>query len=229
MGDEVARAERRLARAEQSARLNPRAREIAQVQPRLRSALTALEHGQIGLRNLSRTLLDRTYYLPQDMADQAYPPAVREALADVLDAVATAVHAVAPVAGGHHPDDTAAIDAVATHLSEVGRRTEHLGTLLYIDPHADPAAWQQHGALLAAIDRLRVEIDAAIRPPVSTWRPAGLGGRQRDALHRGLTAARDHGCSRPHRTLRERLGIATTAPRPQDDAPRQLANTGEVN
>ena len=218
-----------MARAEQSARLNPRGREIAQAQPRLRSALTALEHGQIGLRNLSRTLLDRTYYLPQDMADQAYPPAVREALADVLDAVATAVHAVAPVAGGHHPDDTAAIDAVATHLSEVGRRTEHLGTLLYIDPHADPAAWQQHGALLAAIDRLRVEIDAAIRPPVSTWRPAGLGGRQRDALHRGLTAARDHGCSRPHRTLRERLGIATTAPRPQDDAPRQLANTGEVN
>jgi Aromatic acid exporter family member 1 len=217
MGDEVTRAERRLARAEQSARLNPRARQIVQVQPRLRNALTALEHGQIGLRNLSRALLDRTYYLPPELADQAYPPATRDAIADVLDAVAAAVHGVAPIAAGHHTDDTASLEAVAGHLSELGRRTERLGALLYVDPHVDPAAWQQHGALLAAIDRLRVEIDAAIRRPGGTWRPAALGERQRDALRRGLTAARDHRHPLRGRALRERLGFAAPASRPRDD------------
>ena len=40
-------------------------------------------------------------------------------------------------------------------------RRDRLGALLLVDPHVDPAAWQQHGALLAAVDRLRVEIAAA--------------------------------------------------------------------
>jgi hypothetical protein len=231
MGDEVARAERRLTRAEQSARLNPRGRQIVQAQPRLRSALTALEHGQIGLRNLSRTLLDRTYYLPPDLADQAYSPAARDALADVLDGVATAVHAVAPIAAGHHTDEdidgATPGEAVAAHLHEVGERTERLGELLYVDPHADAAAWQQHGALLAAIDRLRVEIDAAIRPPAGTWRPAALGTRPREALRRNLTAACDHHSDRPGRTLRERFGFRSRTPQPPAaEPPLEAAQRG---
>jgi hypothetical protein len=80
---------------------------------------------------------------------------------------------------------------VADHLLDVEHRTEQLGALLYVDPHTDPAAWQQHGALLAALDRLRVEIDAAIRPPDTTWHPAPLMGRSGDAMRRSLTPARD--------------------------------------
>ena len=126
----------------------------------------------------------------------------------MLDGVAAAVHAVTPIAAGHHTDEdidgATPGEAVAAHLHEVGERTERLGELLYVDPHADAAAWQQHGALLAAIDRLRVEIDAAIRPPAGTWRPAALGTRPREALRRSLTAACDHHSDRPGRTLRER-------------------------
>ncbi len=51
----------------------------------------------------------------------------------------------------------------------------------------DPAAWQQHGALLAAIDRLRVEIAAAARPADAPWRPAPLLDRQRQAVRRAFT------------------------------------------
>ena len=54
LGQEVERADRGLARAEESARLNPRGRPARAVEPRLRSTLTALEHAQVGLRNLSR-------------------------------------------------------------------------------------------------------------------------------------------------------------------------------
>lgn len=214
LGVEVVRAENRLARVEQSARLNPRGRQVGQVQPRLRGALTALEHAQIGLRNLARALLDRTYYLSPESTGQAYSPAAREALAAVLDAIGAAVHAVAPIAAGHPADAPALGHAVADHLSEVERRTEQLSALLYVDPHDDPAAWQQHGALLAAIDRLRVEIDAAIRPPVTTWHPAPLGGWSRDALRRSFTAAREHHRPRRRPTLRERLGLSTPSSAP---------------
>ena len=50
------------------------------------------------------------------------------------------------------------------------RRTE-LGRLLLVDPNVDAAAWQQHGALLAAVDRMRVEIEAAVRPASEPWQP----------------------------------------------------------
>jgi hypothetical protein len=211
LGREVSRAEQQLARVEQSARLNPRARQVGHAQPRLRTALTALEHAQIGLRNLSRALLDRTYYLPPDIAEQAYPPPAREALAAVLDAVAAAIHAVAPMAAGNRPEHPAGADTVVNHLADVEHRTEHLAALLHVDPHVDPAAWQQHGALLAAIDRLRVEIDAAVRPPGTTWRPVPLGGRPGATVRRGLTAARGH--HRPERTRDLREYLRSTAHR----------------
>jgi uncharacterized membrane protein YgaE (UPF0421/DUF939 family) len=219
LGGEVTRAERGLARVEQSARLNPRARQVGQAQSRLRTALTALEHAQIGLRNLSRALLDRTYYLPPDVVDQAYPTATRDALAAVLDAIAAAIHAVAPIAAGQLPDQIAGAETVADHLLDVEHRTEQLSVMLYVDPHTDPAAWQQHGALLAALDRLRVEIDAAIRPPATTWHPAPLMGRSGDIARQSRTPARDQHHPRQGSRLRGRLRrTASTRPQTQDTA-----------
>jgi uncharacterized membrane protein YgaE (UPF0421/DUF939 family) len=186
LGAEVDRADRGLARTEQSSRLNPRGYLAREAQPQLRTALTALEHAQIGLRNLARALLDRTYYLAEDAADRAYEPAAAGALADVLDAVAAAVHAVAPGTFGTELD---ARDHVDERLAELGRRRDRLGALLMIDPHVDPAAWQQHGALLAAIDRLRVEIAAAARTPDVPWRPPHRHDRPCTTLRRKLGAA----------------------------------------
>jgi hypothetical protein len=196
LGGEVARADRGLARTEESARLNPRGRLAREAQPRLRTALTALEHAQIGLRNLARALLDRTYYVPADAVEVAYPLEARAALADVLDEVAVAVEAVGPVASGSGTADAGAGREVAEHLAEVQRRRDRLSALLFVDPHVDAAAWQQHGALLAAIDRLRVEIDAAVRPPTESWRPQPLGAHQRDAVRRSLSAVYERGAVR---------------------------------
>jgi hypothetical protein len=167
---DVARADREVARAETGARLNPRAASTRREQPRLRTTLTGLERFQLSLREVCRALLDRTYFMPEDEQADAYPAEVRTALADLLETAATAVTAVTE--RGEIP------------VAELERRRNHLSTLLMVDPHADEAAWQQHGALMAAVDRLRVEVESAARHPEEAWRPPPLTDRQRQAVRR---------------------------------------------
>jgi len=186
LGAEVARADRRLARTEESARLNPRGRIAREAQPRLRSTLTALEHAQVGLRNLARAILDRTYFVPD--AAGAYSPEERTALAEVLDAFAASLQgAIAAVAPARTTD--AEHGRTAANLSALDERRDGLGDRLMVDPRADPGAWAQHGALLSAVDRLRVEMETAVHPSDVPWRPDPLAARPRQAVRRAFTAA----------------------------------------
>lgn len=187
---QVPAADRSLARAEQSALLNPRGAEVRAAQPRLRTALTGIEFCSIVLRTLCREIFDRTFYLPPEQAEQAYAPDVRLALAGVLDSGADALCAVAEVAAGTGPADDARA-RVGEHLIELHRRRETLGRLLLIDPRADAAAWQQYGALLAAVDRLRVEIESSVRPVSEQWRPPPIGEGTRQAVRRVIDTAAD--------------------------------------
>jgi hypothetical protein len=184
----VLQADRSLVQAEQSAVLNPRAGEVRVAQPRLRTALTAIEYCTIVVRSLCREIFDRTFYLPPELEAQAYSPAARVALADVLDVAAEAFDGVAAVATGTEPIDPVRA-RVAERLDELSRRREVLGRLLLVDPRADAAAWQQHGALLTAVDRLRVEIEAAVRPATQPWRPPSLAEGPRRAARRVVGAA----------------------------------------
>jgi hypothetical protein len=180
LGADVTRADRHLTRTEESARLNPRGASARSVEPRLRSTLDALEHAQVGLRNLARALLDRTFFLPEEEAERAWPPGARDALAAVLEAAAGALDRSAGVprspgapAPGAGEDTVGALDTARTRLAAE----------LVVDPAADPAAWAQHGALLDAVDRLRVEIATAARPVEVPPRPRRLprmGRRPRD-------------------------------------------------
>jgi hypothetical protein len=178
---EVVRADHHLARAEESARLNPRGRPARAGEPRLRSTLTALEHAQVGLRQLTRTLLDRTFFVPEEAAGHAWSPPARAALADVLQAVSAALREVAGVGTGPDPSPAGLED----HLRALRDARERLAAALFVDPRADPAAWGQHGALLDAVDRLRVEIETALRPPAVVWSPP-LAERPRQAVRRAL-------------------------------------------
>lgn len=166
VADEVARAERTVSRAEESARFNPRGQRTRAAQPRLRTTLTGLERCYVTLRTLARAVLDRTYYVPERAP--AYTPQQRAAVADVLDSAAAAVRAVAPIAAGQDVD--LARGEVVTHLAALGEHRNRLQLLLSVDPGVDAAAWQQHGALLASIDRLAVEIGSAAREPDEQWR-----------------------------------------------------------
>jgi uncharacterized membrane protein YccC len=188
LGAEVSRADHSLARAEESARLNPRGGVARAAQPRLRIALTGLEVSQVSLRNLCRALFDRTYFVPSDEEATAYPPDARAALADVLECAAEAMGSVVAVTAGAGSADEGR-EEVEAHLAELHRRRDRLSRLLLVDPHVDEGAWQQHGALLAAVDRLRVEVEAAVRPPDAAWRPPLVSERQRQAVRRVMAAA----------------------------------------
>jgi len=168
VGAEVARADRTLVQAEQSSRLNPRGAVARQAQPRLRTGLSGLEHGYVALRSLCRAVLDRTYYVP--LPEQAYSPQARDALAEVLEEAAEAFYAGGAYASS--ADDRAPGNPELQARRQALRRSrDRLSALLVIDPVHDEAAWQQHGALLASIDRLRVEIDAVTAPTDRLWRP----------------------------------------------------------
>ncbi|GIJ43694.1 hypothetical protein Val02_05800 [Virgisporangium aliadipatigenens] len=185
LGPDVAKAEKSVVRAEQSALLNPRGAEVREAQPRLRTAMTGIELWYILLRTLCREIFDRTFYLPPEKEIEAYGPQARAALADVLERAAAAMCGVAAVAGG---DDDARAQ-VHESLTALHARREHLGRLLLVDPHVDAAAWQQHGALLAVIDRMRVEIEAAVRPAAEPWRPPLLTERPKQAVRRMIDVA----------------------------------------
>jgi len=189
LGAEVARADRTLARAEQSARFNPRGGQVRAAQPRLRIGLIGLEHCQLTVRTLCRALLDRTFFVPREQEGDAYNEEVRGVLADVLEAAAGGIERVVAVTSPTGPLDDARgeVDAALGRLRE---QRDRLAGLLLVDPQHDQGAWQQHGALLASVDRLRVEVEAAVRPPESGWRPPAVTERQRQALRRWSAAGR---------------------------------------
>jgi hypothetical protein len=189
VGDDVGHADRALGRAQDSAKFNPRGAQARDAQPRLRIGLTGLEHTYVTIRNLCRSLLDRTYFVPREQEETVYDARVRNALADVLEAAAAAVGRVPAVTSGTEAPDAGRME-VERQLSELHRRRDDLAELLVYESGSDQAVWQQHGALLSALDRLRVEIEAAVRPPEEAWRPPALTERQQRAVRQTVDAAR---------------------------------------
>jgi uncharacterized membrane protein YgaE (UPF0421/DUF939 family) len=189
LGEEVARADRTLARAQDSARLNPRVAEARETLPRLRVGLTGLEHTYVTIRSLCRSLLDRTYFVPTEQAETVYDAHVRGMLAEVLRAGADAIECVSAAMSGAQAHDLAKTK-VEPRLAELHRRRDLLAEVLLRQSAADPAVLQQHGALLTAIDRMQVEIEAAIRLPEQGWAPPPVIERQRQALRQMGAAAR---------------------------------------
>jgi Aromatic acid exporter family member 1 len=181
LGREVNRADRVLAQAEEGARLHPVGARSRQRQPRLRTALTGLERCYLSLREMSRALLDRTYFVPPEEENTAYGEDVRTALAEFLESAADATATVGEIAATPTDDEHG---RVSTHLAELEQRRNHLSTLLMVDPAHDPAAWEQHGALLTAVDRLRVEVESAARHPEQRFQPAPLTELKRQAVRR---------------------------------------------
>lgn len=199
LGDEVDHADRTLARAQDSARFNPRVAQAREALPRLRTGLTGLEHTYVTIRNLCRSLLDRTYFVPSEQAETVYDAQVRGVLARVLEAAADAIGQVAAVTSG-----TEALDAARTEvdrrLGELHRRRDRLAEFLHEESSADRAVWQQHGALLADLDRMRIEIEAAVRAPEQAWQPPSVIESQRRALRQILATARQSAARRRRRS-----------------------------
>ena len=187
LGREVERADRDLSRAEESVRFHPRGSAAAAARPRLRAGLDGFEHAYVVQRNLCRALLDQVHVVPEDQQDHAFRAPVREALADVLVTLAAATRAAGAYGSAALPAGTGH-DEVTAHLDALLPQRDRLAGLLSVSPEVDQGAWQQHGALLAAVDRLSVELRAAVHPGADAWRPAPLTERPRKAIRSAITA-----------------------------------------
>jgi hypothetical protein len=175
--DEVSRAELTVSRAEEAARMNPRGRRGRDAHPRLRATLTGLERCHLTLRTMTRAVLDRTYFVPAGEQSAAYTAQQRDALGDLLATAGGALGAVAPIAAGGEAAAAARVRVEAC-LKELDERRTRLAAVLAVDPGDDEAAWSQHGSLLAAADRLRVEVAAAARELEVPERPETPVARQ---------------------------------------------------
>jgi hypothetical protein len=151
------------------------------------------------IRNLCRSLLDRTYFVPSEQAETVYDARVRDVLAGVLEAAADAIGHVPAVTSGIEGQDAARTE-VDRRLSELHRRRDLLAELLHEESAADRAVWQQHGALLTDLDRMRIEIEATVRAPEHAWRPPPVIESQRRALQQIIAAARQRTQSRRRRS-----------------------------
>jgi len=189
LGAEVERADRTLARAHESAKFNPRGGRAREAEPRLRTGLIGLEHTYVTIRNLCRALLDRTYFVPSDQESTVYDAQVRGLLADVIEAAADAIERVPEVTSGKADSDAARAE-IERRLSELQRRRDQLADVLTAQARGDRAILQQHSALLTDLDRMRVEVEAAVRSPQDVWRQTPVIERQRRAMRRMYEAGR---------------------------------------
>ena len=189
LGRDVERADRDLSRAEQSVRFHPRGSTARAARPRLRAGLDGFEHAYVVQRNLCRALLDQVHFVPEDEQQGAFPEPVRQALADVLSTLAAATRAAGAYCSAMQPP-RASHDEVAAHLRALLPQREQLAGLLHVSPVDEQGAWQQHGAVLAAVDRLGVELRTVVHPSEEAWRPAPLAERPREVLRSAITSSR---------------------------------------
>ena len=167
LGRDILRADRALAQAEESLRLNPRARTRPSAGRSLRSGLDALERSSVSLRGIARSLADRA---GSQERETVYAEDVRAALSDLFTNLADAIESYGALVGsevvGAGPEDQALRDA----LSRAWADRHRLAELLKHEERLDSGGWEMHGALAAHIDRMLRDIDSDARAELrQTW------------------------------------------------------------
>ena len=167
LGRDILRADRALSQAEESLRLNPRARARPSAGRSLRSGLDALERASVSLRGIARSLADRT---GSQESETVYAEDVRAALSDLFTNLADAIECYGALVGsevvGSGPEDEGLREA----LSRAWADRHRLAELLKHEERLDSGGWEMHGALAAHIDRMLRDIDSDARAELrQTW------------------------------------------------------------
>jgi uncharacterized membrane protein YccC len=167
LGRDILRADRALSQADESLRLNPRARTRPSAGRSLRSGLDALERASVSLRGIGRSLADRA---GSDESERVYAEDVRAALSDLFGNLADAIECYGALVGsevvGAGPEDEGLREA----LSRAWADRHRLAELLKHEERLDSGGWEMHGALAAHIDRMLRDIDSDARAELrQTW------------------------------------------------------------
>jgi uncharacterized membrane protein YccC len=172
LGRLVEDADRALQAAADSRRLNPRAVGRVDTLPVLRSGLDALEHSTVALRALFRSIADGVPQAhPDDEPDpvEGYDEELRGAFAVLLSDLAKSVRAFGRLVSAEaaaidgSPGESDAEEALAEALDALRETRVRITELLLVDAASDPSLWQLRGSLLAAVERVLVELDVEER------------------------------------------------------------------
>ncbi|MBO0776622.1 MAG: hypothetical protein J2P34_09920 [Actinobacteria bacterium] len=201
LGRDIHRADQALAQAEESLRLNPRARlplnprarPLAHAGVALREGLETLEHVTTTIRGITRSLRDTA----DADAGPAQDPEIREALAAVLRELASAIRAYgrlvrADILGPAAASRELLHEELMQRLNSARALQQRLTDLLRPDPAAGLPAWPLRGELLTHLDRLRGELQAQ-QEARDRW------PQQRTARRRAWLRARRPAIRRPPR------------------------------
>jgi hypothetical protein len=147
-----------LSRAEESLRLNPRARSSMRTGMALRSGLDTLEHCSVAIRSLVRSLTE--LFQEQEVGRGISREDLVSALHALLDEMGRALASFgrllsAEVSAGGNRAEAELADALARAHDLRARINE----LLLRETDQAPETWELHGALLKVVDRLLDEID----------------------------------------------------------------------
>ena len=177
LGRDVTVADRALQRAEQSLRLNPRARfdPVQRYDSRitgasLRSALGALEHAVVSFRGICRSLAERASGPTE--SESIYVADVREPLGVLFIHIADAVETYGSLVGAEIVRGQGSVaDDLRSALTEAWADRGRLTERLRAEERVHSGTWELHGSLLANVDRLLREIDVEAREQArEVWR-----------------------------------------------------------
>ncbi len=166
--------DRALTEAEESLRLNPRGRPLAQAGPALRDALEILEHAATTARGVARSVADESQLDSGTIGNAE----IRECLASILRQQAEAVRTFGRLvraetaAGATAEAVRRQLEAdLAQQLAAARRYQDKLADRLRAEPTAEPSSWTLRGELLTHLNRLSSELKAGHRARAGLQRP----------------------------------------------------------
>ena len=163
---EIQRVDRALAEAEESMRMNPRARASAHAMVALRDGLETLEHAAVTVRGIARSIADSARMDAGPLRDAEVRERVASALRDLAGAVSDFGRLVRAdiLTGGAGSIARQRVEAdLIKRLAEARRHEEELAALVRGEPTAGVPGWQLGGELLTHLTRLSDELQVENR------------------------------------------------------------------
>jgi hypothetical protein len=198
---EIERVDDTLRRAEDSARLNPRALRmpgtLSHAEVTLRGGLETLEHAALTLRFLARSVIDASRV--ESDASPVRDAETRERLAAVLTRLAVAIRTYGELVRTLPSGDDSLESELTAELAEALELQDQLADLLEprIVPDGSATEWPLRGEILSHVDRLRSGLAADSADSIAHPIPRRRTERPARSLPRPLARPLVRPLSRP--------------------------------